>query len=142
MTAVVVRQIGRRVLCSAGSYIIIAIGKSVLSYPLVVGCERNQSACCLLTNQLQSCSGFVAVVGTFACSLVSLESILSVIESRKRISSQSFSLAIMTQLCHTPEMVANAHLHICTLILQRTLGVNSDKSSLGILPVERTLRAT
>ena len=44
MTAVVVGQIGRRVLCSAGSYIIIAIGKSVLSYPLVVGCERNQSA--------------------------------------------------------------------------------------------------
>ena len=50
MTAVVVGQIGRRVLCSAGSYIIIAVGKSVLSYPLVIGCERNQSACCLLTD--------------------------------------------------------------------------------------------
>ena len=124
MTAVVVGQIGRRVLGSTGSHVVFAVCKSVLSYPLIVGCERNHSASCLLADQLQTCSRLVSVVGTLARNLVVLKSILSVIESRYRICSQSFSLAIMAKLCHAPEMVSNTHLYICTLIVQRTLGVN------------------
>ena len=124
MATIVVGQIGRRVLGATCGHVVFAVCKSVLSHPLIVGCERNHSAGCLLADQLQTCSCLVSVVGTLARSLVVLKSILSVIESRYRICSQSFSLAIMAKLCHAPEMVSNTHLYICTLIVQRTLGVN------------------
>ena len=121
---------------------ILAVAEAILIHPLVVGRPVKFQLLRGLVDESQFTAGLQTLIILLIEVVVIDKSFQTTIEARYGKGKFLRGTMVMSYLDVAPETRTDAQTNIRTLVVHRVLRVDTHQSALGVLSVERTLRAT